>query len=336
MSAEKEFSLSLKGSILHLVKKRRLFILIGVIAFVVSSVVSFLITPMYKSTVIMMPTKSISVSLSSTLSTPSKEGMANFGEEEEVEQLLQVLNTRELFELVNKRFDLVTRYGFYKNKGKEMDYTYDAFRGNFRFKKTEFMGLQLDVFDNDPQMAATMADYTTYLIDSLVIDQKREKAQKVLEATQIGLDAYLADVQKTQDSLTVLRSLGVQDYESQAERFNQALATAIANGNQAAVNRLEKRMKVMAELGSSYTFLQDLLHFQSERISVMQTRLAEAKVELEQKIPVKYLIQKADTPQLKTYPKRSVLVIVSTLAALFMAFVVSLIFESVKKGYWNE
>lgn len=81
----------------------------------------------------------------------------------------------------------------------------------------------------------------------------------------------------------------------------------------------------MAELGSSYTFLQHLLLVQTERMGIMQVRGIEAKVELEQKIPVKYIIQKADTPQLKTYPKRSVLVIVSTLATLFMALVVSLI-----------
>ena len=76
---------------------RKQLIIIGVAAAVLSAVVSFMIHEKFKSTVIMFPVQSNSVSKALlTEDVTGKQDILQFGEEEQAEQMLQILSSDEI------------------------------------------------------------------------------------------------------------------------------------------------------------------------------------------------------------------------------------------------
>ena len=75
-------------------KWRRQLIVIGVAAIVISSIIALSIQEKYKSTVILFPATTNSISKALLSENPNiKEDVLQFGQEEECEQMLQLLNS---------------------------------------------------------------------------------------------------------------------------------------------------------------------------------------------------------------------------------------------------
>src|SRR5574338_1376577 len=69
------------------------------------------IEPKYKSTVILFPSATNSISKAILEDSYSeKQDILAFGEEEQAEQMLQILNSDEIREAIIKKFDLFTHY----------------------------------------------------------------------------------------------------------------------------------------------------------------------------------------------------------------------------------
>ena len=86
--------------------------------------------------------------------------------------------------------------------------------------------------NNNNEMRKEVAMQAFHIVEDKYNDQKH--AIKVLE-----------------DSLGVLRTMGVIDYESQAERLTEQLAIAIVQGKNGAVKELERRLDVLGKGGSA-------------------------------------------------------------------------------------
>ena len=92
--------------------RKPVFIILAIAAlFAIVFSTPFFITPLYKSTAIIYPTSSNSISkvLISTTYQSEKDIM-NFGEDEQTEQMLQVLNSNRVRDKVIERFDLMNHY----------------------------------------------------------------------------------------------------------------------------------------------------------------------------------------------------------------------------------
>ena len=96
-----------------LVEYRKPLLIIMAVAALCAIIFSapFFITPLYKSTTIIYPTSSNSISkvLISTTYQSEKDIM-NFGEDEQTEQMLQVLNSNRVRDKVISRFNLMEHY----------------------------------------------------------------------------------------------------------------------------------------------------------------------------------------------------------------------------------
>ena len=99
------------GVIIHVVSKyRKHLVIIGIITIILASIFSapFFITPLYKSTVILYPTASKSISKVLLSDNPGNtKDILEFGEEEQTEQMLQVLNSNKIRDKVISKYDLL-------------------------------------------------------------------------------------------------------------------------------------------------------------------------------------------------------------------------------------
>ena len=110
MKEEKKYSFNLNSVdlIVFAWKKRVPLIVITIVAAIISVIVSYQITPLFKSQVVLFaePDASISKYLFS-YNYVGRKGMLSFGEEEETQQLLQILNSNQIRDRIISKYNLM-------------------------------------------------------------------------------------------------------------------------------------------------------------------------------------------------------------------------------------
>jgi len=293
---------------------------------------SWFITPKYKSTVILFPvaTNSISKALISQQSG-IKEDILGFGEEEQAEQMLQILSSNLIRDRIVRNFNLIEHYGI--NEQSRFKYTQliREYESNVSFRRTEYMAVRISVLDTDPQMAADIANEIAELVDSTKNEMQKERAERAFSIVKQEYLSLQKEISAIVDSLRVIGKLGVNDYESQSEVINQQLAIALRNGDMNAVRALEEKLDILAEYGGAFLSLKNTLEFKSEQLTLLKTKYQEAKVDASEQLPQKFVVNSAFKAEKKSYPVRWIIVLVSTLSALLLATLVIIVIENFSK-----
>lgn len=302
-----------------LYKWRRTLVIMGIAAAVLSAFFAspIFVTPLFKSTVIMYPASSNSISKSLlNKNAVAKQDILEFGEDEQTEQMLQILNSNKIRDKVIARFNLASHYGI--ATGSKYFYTrlYNRCNSNISFKRTEYMAIKISVLDQDPQMSADIANCIAALFDSVKNDMQKERARQGFKIVENEYNTLKSEILAMEDSLTELRKLGIHDYETQAEMLNQQLAIEIARGNTKGINALDNKFKVLALYGGPYVSLSNALEFEKEQLSYIKARYEEAKIDATENMPQKFVIESAFKAERKAYPIIWVIMVLSTLGTL--------------------
>jgi len=302
------------GFIYFLYFWRKPLIIIALVAVLASILFSspLFITPKYKSTVILFPvaTNSISKALISQQSG-IKEDVLGFGEEEQTEQMLQILSSNKIRERIVSKFNLLEHYGINPESDYKNTYLAREYDRNVSFRQTEYMAVKISVLDTDPQMAADIANTIAELLDSTKTQMQKERARRaflIVEQEYLDLQKEIAGIV---DSLRVIGKLGVNDYESQSEVINQQLAIALRNGDMGAVRALEGKLDVLAEYGGAFLSLKNTLEFKSEQLTLLKAKYQEAKVDAEAELPQKFVVNSAYKAEQKSFPVRWIIVFIA-------------------------
>jgi uncharacterized protein involved in exopolysaccharide biosynthesis len=328
----RSYNFSSVDLLIYMWEKRWILIGVSLVAAVLSIIVSLQITPKFRSTVVMFPTTSAQVS-KALLSTnyQGRESIYGFGDEEQAEQLLQVLNSDPIRERIIQKYNLMEHYEIDSTSKFPYTQLYAEYSSNISFRMTEYMSVMIEVMDKDPQMAADMANDIAALIDTVFNNVKKERAFEAFALVQNEYDEAVQNVNGVQDSLRSLGEMGINDYETQSDRFNQVLAEAIKDGNTAGIRRLEDHMKNLSEYGGTYLALLRKLTFEMERLADLRQRFKEARVEMDQNLPYKFIIDSAHPAEKKAYPKKSIIVIISTLSAFLLTLILLIINDSIRE-----
>ncbi|NQU35927.1 MAG: hypothetical protein HQ521_22075 [Bacteroidetes bacterium] len=299
--------------------------IIGLIAIILSAVFSgsYFITPLFKSTVILYPTASNSISkvLLSNNFNNSKD-ILEFGEIEQTEQMLQVLNSNKIRDRIISKYQLLEHYNIPADSKFKMTQLYDEYESNFVFRRTEFMAVKITVFDRNPKLAANMANDVGELVDSTINQMQKKIAVKAFSIVEGEYNKLKNEIKIKEDSLTVLREFGVHDYESQSEMFNRQLAIEMAGGNRESIKRLENKLDILAKYGGPYVSLRDALEHDKKQLSQLKARYEEAKVDAQESLPHTFVINTAYKAEKKTYPIRWLIVVISTFTTLLLAVII--------------
>ena len=315
-----------------LYKWRKQLILVGVAAFIVSCIVALTIKEKYKSTVILFPatTNSISKALLSE-NNVKQEDVLQFGEEEEAEQMLQILNSDEIRTRVCEKYKLMEHYGIDSTDKLKRTKLYDEYQSNISFKRTEYMSVKIEVMDNDPELASLIANDIAALHDSTKIRIQNDRAMRALKIVEQEYLQKVQDVKSGVDSMKILNSYGIYDYESQSEVTTEQYAIAMAKGDQRAMKLLEEKLKIIGEYGGAYVSLRENLYMQRKQLNLLKTKYEEVKVDATEVLPQKFVVSHAYPAEKKSYPVRWVIVVVSTFATLLVALIAILLLENLRQ-----
>jgi capsular polysaccharide biosynthesis protein len=329
-SSSKDFDSS--KLVLFLISWRKPLIIITAVSLVLSFVFSssWFITPKFRSTVIMFPTSSNSISKALLSDNPgAKQDILEFGEDAQTEQMLQILNSSKIRGRVVQKFDLFKHYGIDPNsqyKNTQLQREYD---GNITFKRTEFMAVKISVLDKDPQMAADIANSIADLLDSVKNDMQRERARQGFKIVETEYLSLKNEVSQMEDSLSKLMKLGVNDYETQAEMMNQQLAIELAKNNTHGIKALEDKLSILSQYGGPYVSIRGALEYEKKQLSITKTKYDEAKIDANEALPQKFVVESAYKAEKKAYPIRWIIMLSTTFSVLLLAIVLIILFDKI-------
>jgi uncharacterized protein involved in exopolysaccharide biosynthesis len=330
MSEPKEsFSFESSDLIDFFIKRFRPLAFITLVGAVVSIIVALTIEPRFKSTVVLFPASSSSISNDLLSANQGKKDILKFGEEEEVEQMMQVLFSDEIRDAVIRKFNLMQHYKIDSTEMYPLTKMHKKFRNNISFRRTEYMSIEINVLDTDPQLAADIANSLAAFIDTAMNRMKQDRALLALRLVEKEYFSLRDEMTEMEDSLKVLQQLGINNYESQAEVFNDAYAQAVLSGKDANIKKLEEKIKILSDHGVAYTSIRNKLIYETERLSNLKAKYIEARVDYEQSLPHKFVVDNAVKAEKKSKPVRWLIVSVSTFATFIFGLVMLILLEGV-------
>jgi uncharacterized protein involved in exopolysaccharide biosynthesis len=331
--SERDNSFDSTNLLLFIYKWRKTLLIIGFIAIVSSVIIALIIPNKYKSTVILFPTTTSSVSKALLSENPgSKQDILEFGAEEQSEQMIQVLNSDDIMNKIFRKWKLAAHYGIDTSGRTYHSQLIQMYQGNVNVKRTEFMSVQIDVLDEDPFYARDIANDIADLYDST---KQRIRKERALQGLQIVERTYLKlknEVSQMEDSLNKLMELGVNDYESQSDRLQEALGKAMLEGKTAVVQQLREQIKLLSTYGAAYVSLRDNLEVRRKSLNEVKTKYEEAKVDAESNLSDKFVVNRAVASEKKAYPIRWLIVTVSFVASQLLGILMIIVLENIGRA----
>ncbi|MFY0642831.1 MAG: hypothetical protein JXR19_00035 [Bacteroidia bacterium] len=331
MNEKKEFDFNFVDIIQFVWNYRKHLIIICAIAAIASAVFSgpTFITPKYKAQVVFYPTtiNSIGNAMFTDLNKREADPLA-FGEEEEAENALQLLNSSALQERIISNFDLMNHYEINADGKSPRTDLFDKMSSNISFRRTKHLAVEITVKDENPEKAAEIANGIANIYDTVKTEIQHQVA---LEALQIVEDQYKEkeeEVWNLRKGLKALADSGVTNFEEQSRAINEEIYKAGVNSGKA--QKLRAELAMLARHAGEFTYLNETLILELESLSQLRKRYEKAKVDVEKTLPQKFILTSASVPEKKSFPIRSMIVILTTLGAGLFAIVLLLILQQVK------
>jgi uncharacterized protein involved in exopolysaccharide biosynthesis len=301
-------------------KWRKKLIIVTVAAAVLSIVASFIISPQYKATAIIFPSRTFSVAkLLVEQNAGNQEDYMELGDEDDAEKLLQILNSVEIREMAAKQYDLYTAWKIPRDNDLTAHYLNLKWNEMVSFKRTDYVSIRIDVYDYQSDRAAKIANSIVEYADSVKFRMTREVARQAFAIVEEEYNNYNKNVADMEDSVQVIRELGILDYKSEMKAYSKEMAKAVANGDERAKSQLKGKLDTLQKYGMAFVDLTEKLKKYRFKYPVIKGKYDEAFVNLSKHLPSKFIVDKAQRNEKKAKPVRALIVVVSTFSAFLLA-----------------
>ncbi|MDQ7039927.1 MAG: Wzz/FepE/Etk N-terminal domain-containing protein [Rhodothermus sp.] len=293
------------------------------------------------------------------------------------ERYLSILTSRTMYGRVVDHFNLVAVYGL-QDERHPREAAIEVLRDNVSFNvDPDFEYLEISVLDRDPRRAADMANFMVEELNRINADLLTQSARRYRQYVEQRYREALARLDSVLDAQQAFHEqYGLFDLEAQARGFLEYVATLRAEALQTEMQyaalraqlgddnpqvRLLAEMKATAErryqeaLAGQERLLpvpqQEIpaalrQYFDLERERLLQTRILEvlaplyeqARYEEERRVEAVQVVDPAVPPVKKAKPRRSLIVLGVTLAALALTvlFVLGYAWWQVQREHLNQ
>lgn len=295
--------------------KRKILIIVTSAGLVVSTVIAFLMTPLYRSTAIVFPAATSTVSFSEQRN--AKASSMDFGEEEQAEQLIQILQSSKVRDKVVQKFDLMKHYDIEDSDANKHYKLVKEYNSHILFVRTRYGSIQIDVLDKDPQLAADMANKIVDLIDTVKNEMVMERTVPAFEINKRKKEQLEADKEAVLDQLDSLAALGVVPLEGRANLF-QAYVEA---KNPADKADFKRRIDINLEFGAVFDGLEYVRNEKIMKLADFALSYEQAESDANTQFNHKFIVERAVVADKKDKPKRLIIMLLATFGTfVFMVF----------------
>lgn len=327
-----------KDLIVYILRNGKLFTIVAIVAIVLSAIFSgpLFIRPKYKSTATIFASTTPSISQALTVEdNPYRKNVMEFGEEEEAEQLIQILQSDRIKDVIIKEFNLGKHYRL-DPKHEEYQKTIDFMYGqNIKIKKNEYLAINVNVLDYDADTAAIMANRIVELVDAVNLEVRQERAKEAL----LILEDYYKETNAQIDSLYKkvdgLNKEGLISLELQVERLTEQYAIALRNGNINGAKRLKAEIERYGQQSANWYKYDESIELLHENLELTRVQLNNMKIDNKHTMKASFIINKA-IPALKKHSPVRWLIVLATLMISMISTLLILYFSQEFKAIKKE
>ena len=305
-------------------QRKSLLIITGIV-FLISTIVSLLITPLFLSTAIVFPAASSNVSFSDQRNV--KAAAMDFGEEEQAEQLVQILQSSRIRDKVVAKFNLLAHYEIDPNDENKYYKLNNEYTSHFEFTRTRYGSIQIDVLDRNAELAAKMANSIVDLIDTVKNDMIRERTKPAFDINKRKMLQMLHDRDSVLNLLDSLSGIGVV---SLAVRSNLFQALVDSKNSQEKIT-IKENLALNTKYGSQYDALEHMRNEMIIKIENFRVSYEQAESDANANFNHKFVVEKAVKADKKEKPKRMIIVLVASLGGFIFGVLFLLIRQRIQE-----
>jgi capsular polysaccharide biosynthesis protein len=289
--------------------------IIGVVAILLGVLISssIFITPKYKSYAVVYP-----------------HNIAPYSDESETEQMLQLLQSKDIKDSVIKKFDLAAHYKVDSNFKYFYSTIYYEYSQNVKISKTPYESVEITVLDKDPMLAKEMVNAILDFYNKKVRKVHNDKYQEVIRM----YDAIIAKKQAHIDSLKGrLQSLSTQygliEYESQAEEITKGYLRTVMGASSTSINNREvlKLKENIEKHGGELIELVEAIKNEAKNFALLKVDYENAVRFYTDELTYANVVTPPYPADKKSYPVRWLIVMFTVIATVFLTIIVILIIE---------
>jgi uncharacterized protein involved in exopolysaccharide biosynthesis len=269
---------------------------------------SIFITPLFKSFAVLYPSN-----------------ISAYAEESLSEQMMQVLQSKDIRDSLVKKFDLPRHYGI------DPEYEYYTstllweFNKNVKISKTPYDAVVIEIWDKDPKVACDMVNEMMNQYNYKLRGLHKEKFGEVVNNYRTVTNYKRQELDSLQTRSKELGTeYGLLDYPNQTREVMRAYLA----GKGGEVSRLKKNLE---EKGGEREMVSNLMVALTKDYSAFKLDYDRAVLDLNRNYTYVNVLNKPFPADKKGYPVRWVIVLVSALASLFAAIIVIGIIENRRK-----
>lgn len=293
-------------NLINILLRWKFHLLVIVIAAILLAVLfssPLFITPLYKSFAIMYPSN-----------------VAPYSEESETEQMMQILQSKEIRDSIIEKFDLPSHYGI------DRDYEYYKstilweYSKKIKISKTPYEAVEIEAWDKDPQIACNIVNEIMNQYNFKVRGLQKEKFNEVVTNYRTVTNMKKKELDSIQE---VARELGTKygllDFPSQTR---EVMRSYLSGASSVRGKNLAEMKKNLEEKGGHRELISNLMVAETKDYSTLKLAYDQAVLDFNRNYTFINLLNKPFPADKKGYPIRWVIVVASAFAALFLSVIV--------------
>ncbi|OYU94746.1 MAG: hypothetical protein CFE21_13730 [Bacteroidetes bacterium B1(2017)] len=307
-----------------IIKWRKKLIIICSISAVLAIIISspFIIKPKFLSTAVFYP--STNNSISSALLTDSRvkqKDPLEFGEQVAAQQYVQILESDYLKGKVIDQFKLAEHYKIEADDSERNYKLGKMYLKNISVRKTPYASIEINVLDEDPQIAANVANGIVMILDSVKTEVQRRLALQALNIIETEYKRKEEEINTIKTRMQELGAKGVYNVEEQSKAITELIGKNGMNEN------IRQQQNNLAMYGAESQSLYNTLELQVEQMNELKKKLDQAKIDVGGNLSNVFILQNASPAERKTYPIRSLIVLGAVLGSFLLSCIVLLFVE---------
>ena len=297
----------------------------------------------------------------------STKDMDYYGTESDVDRLLTIAHSNEIYEFLIKKYNLYQHYKIDTSSERAASKVKEALDGLYEVKKTKNNAIEVSVEDKDRRLAAEMSNAARDKIDEIAQRLVREIQANLLRGYETSFLEKGKLMKGFGDTLSILRqNYGVIDPEHQTEAVTKsaveaegnyyrskarlealrntpsvsrdtiALLEATVKGDEEGFKRSGELMKRYNQGFNSVSVLKEYYEQERNQFGRDKQRYLQLKIAYQTQIQALKTVETAIIPIEKSRPKRSILVISATLVVFVLMILAALLADNYRNIDWKE
>ncbi len=247
--------------------------------------------------------------------------LGTFSEESFSEQMIQLLQSRDITDKVMRQFDLPKHYGIDSTYKHFMSTMYYLYSENVSISKTEYESVEIKVLDTDPDTASLMVDAILNFYNEKVREMHRLKLKELMVINENQANKWELEKNETIARLKqISQEKGLLDYTTQVTKLTEGIYRS--GGNAKMIKKAESQLDNLESYGTEFIFLTQKLEKTMELFFQYSLALEQQKIEYEKIITYAHVVTSSYATDNKYSPKRIPITLLGGISVLLLVMLI--------------